>query len=84
MGKEGGPGPGMFGKANLRTKILDFRGFDSREIMISRGGTLMPVGNLPEILSRRILVGVILKVGVILVGRWAWAPAGPCGRGPAR
>ena len=46
--------------ANLRTMILDFRGFDSSIILGLRGGILMPIGNLPEILSQRILVGIIL------------------------
>ena len=54
------------GWANLRTKILDFRGFHSSRILISRGGTLMSLGNLPESLSQRILVGIILvgRLGV--------------------
>ena len=58
-------GMGM-GTANLRTKILDFRGFDSGRILISRGGILMSVGDFPEVLSQRILVGIILvgRLGV--------------------
>ena len=50
--------------ANLRTKILDFRGFDPSRISILRGGILMSMGNFPgklessslsrEILSREI------------------------------
>ena len=53
-------------RANLRTKILDFRGFDSSRILILRGGILMSIGNFPEILSQRILVGIILvgRLGV--------------------
>ena len=39
--------------ANLRTKILDFRGFDSSRILILRGGILISIGNFPESLSRR-------------------------------
>ena len=35
--------------ANLRTKILDFRGFDSSRILIVRGGILMSIGDFPEI-----------------------------------
>ena len=61
--------------ANLRTKILDFRGFDSSRILIVRGGILMCVGNCPEVLSQRILVGIILvgRLGVPLVRRTlAW------------
>ena len=42
--------------ANLRTKILDFRGFDSSIILISMGGILRPTGNFPEVLSQAILV----------------------------
>ena len=34
--------------ANLRTKILDFRGFDSSRILISSGGILRCTGDLPE------------------------------------
>ena len=44
-------------RPNLRTKILDFRGFYSSRILISRGGIPRDV---PEILSERILVGIIL------------------------
>ena len=44
--------------ANLRTKILDFRGFGSGIVFMLRGGTPMPIGNFLEIL-----------VGIILVGR---------------
>ena len=42
--------------ANLRTKILDFRGFDSNIILILRGGILMSVGDFLEIVSQAILV----------------------------
>ena len=35
--------------ANLRTKILDFRGFDSSIILISMGGIPRPIGIFPEI-----------------------------------
>ena len=45
--------------ANLRTKILDFRGFDSRIILILRGGVLMSIGDFPESLSQQILAGTI-------------------------
>ena len=53
--------------ANLRTKILDVRGFDSNIILNSRGGILMSMGNFMEILSQQILVGVILvgRLGVL-------------------
>ena len=46
--------------ANLRTEILDFRGFDPSRILILRGGTLMSIGNFPESLRRAIFVGIIL------------------------
>ena len=46
--------------ANLRTKILDFRGFAASRILSLRGGILLPTGNFPEMLNRRILAGVIL------------------------
>ena len=46
--------------ANLRTKIVDFGGVDSSVAFILRGGMLMPIGDFPETLSQRILVGIIL------------------------
>ena len=45
--------------ASLRTKILDFRGFDSSIILSLRGGIPRPIGNFPESLSQAILVGEI-------------------------
>ena len=42
--------------ANLRTKLLDFRGFDSSIILILRCGILMSIENLPDFLSQQILV----------------------------
>ena len=53
--------------ANLRTKILDFRGFDSSKISMLRGEILRPIGNVPESLRRRISIGIIL-VGRLGVG----------------
>ena len=54
--------------ANLRTKILDFRGIDSSRILIVRGGILKSIGNFPERLSQQILVGIILvgRLGVVI------------------
>ena len=46
--------------ANLCTKILDFRGFDSSRILILRGGILMSIGQFPESSSQTILAGIIL------------------------
>ena len=46
--------------ANLRTKILDFRGFDSSRVFILRDGIPRPIVDLPESLSRVILAGTIL------------------------
>ena len=46
--------------ANLRTKILDFRGFDSSRILILRSGIPMSRGDFPEALNQLILVWVIL------------------------
>ena len=37
--------------ANLRTKILDFRGLDSSRTLMLRGGILMSTGNVLESLS---------------------------------
>ena len=45
--------------ANLRTKILDFRGFDSSRLFILRGGIVMLIGDFPESLSQQLLVGII-------------------------
>ena len=42
--------------ANLRTKILDFRGFDPNMTLISRGGIPMSADNFRASLSQRILV----------------------------
>ena len=46
--------------ANLHTSIMDFRGVDSSRILILRGGIPRPMGDLPESLSRAILVRIIL------------------------
>ena len=46
--------------ANLRTKILDFRGFDSSIILILRGDILMSMGNFLDMLSQGILAGITL------------------------
>ena len=43
------------GTANLRTRILDFGGFDSSIILILRGGILMSIGDFPESLRQAIL-----------------------------
>ena len=55
--------------ANLRTKIMDVRGFDSSRFVISRGGIPRPTGNFPESLSRAILAGRFLvgRLGVIYI-----------------
>ena len=42
------------------TETLDFGGFDSSMISMSRGGIPISVGSLPEVLSRRVLAGTIL------------------------
>ena len=57
---------GWMHTANLRTKILNFRGFDSSRILIRRGGILMSIGNFPDSLRYQILVGIILvgRLGV--------------------
>ena len=55
--------------ANLPAKIVDFRGFDSSIILILRGGILMSIGEFPESLSQRILVGISL-VGRLGVPAW--------------
>ena len=49
--------------ANLRTKILDFRGFHSSRILILRGGIPRPIRDSPESLSQAILAWMML-VGI--------------------
>ena len=41
-------------------KILDVKGFDASTTLSSRDEMIMPIGNMPESLSRRILVGIFL------------------------
>ena len=52
--------------ANLRTKILYFRGLDSSVILILKGGIFMSIGNSPERLSKQIYVGIVFvgRLGV--------------------
>ena len=66
--------------ANLCTKTLDFRGFDSSVISMLRGGTLVFKGNSPEIMSRAILAGIILegRLGVRRRAILGHSFAGPC------
>ena len=54
--------------ANIRTKILEFRGFDSSRIVMLRGGIPRPLGNFPESLSQQILAWRFL-VGRLAVVR---------------
>ena len=49
--------------ANLRTKLLGVRGFESSITLILRGGVPRPVGYFPESLTQA------MSVGVMLVGR---------------
>ena len=46
--------------ADLRTNVLDFRGFDSSIILVLRGGSPRPIWNFLESLSQAILVGIML------------------------
>ena len=57
--------------ANLRVKILDFRGFDSSKILIFSSGILVSIGISPEVVLRQEIL-----VGIILVGRFG-ADAAP-------
>ena len=52
--------------ANLPTSIAGFRGFDSRVILILRGGILRYIGDFPECLSQAMLAGIMLvgRLGV--------------------
>ena len=56
--------------ANLRTKILDLRGFDPSIISIVGGGILMLIVRFPEMLSREVFVGIVnisREIGCTLV-----------------
>ena len=61
-------GDGAGATANLRTNIMDFRGFDSSIILIIRDGILVSIGDFPESLSQAILVRIMLvgRLGVVL------------------
>ena len=52
---------------DLRTNIMDFRGFDSSISLVIRGGIIMSLGDVPESLSQAILVGIMLlgRLGVL-------------------
>ena len=62
--------------ANLRTRILYFGGFDSSIILISKGVILMSIGDLPEMSSQQILVGIIKNSREI--GRSIWVVEDQC------
>ena len=53
--------------ANLRTKILDFTGFDAIRILMVTGGMFMSVDNFLKVVSQQILAGIILveRLGVV-------------------
>ena len=48
---------------------MDFGGFDSSTMLISRGGILISIGHFPESLSQAMLVGTMLvgRLGVVVV-----------------
>ena len=54
--------------ANLRTNIMDFRGFDSSVILLVKGGIPRRIGDFREVLSQVVLVG-IMSVGRLGVHR---------------
>ena len=62
--------------ANLRTNILDFSGFDSSIMSISRASIFRPTGDLPESLCQAMLVGINLvgRLGVSVLAneRLGW------------
>ena len=66
----GRPGGRDLYTASLRTKILDFGGFDAGRILILRGGIPRPIGNFLESLSQAILAGILL-VGRLGVARYS-------------
>ena len=51
---------------NLPTNIMDFRGFESSVILIVRGGILMSIGDVPEVLSQAILVGTTIYIYIYI------------------
>ena len=53
--------------ANLRTKILDFRGFDSGRTLISRGGMLMSMGDFPGSFESTIIIITIIIIQMIMI-----------------
>ena len=52
---------------NLPTNIVGFRGLDSSIMLFARGGILMSIGDIPESLTRAMLVGTMLvgRLGVV-------------------
>ena len=50
--------------ANVPTNIAGFRGFDSSQFLISRGGVPRPIGNFPESSSQAMLGGIMLVGGL--------------------
>ena len=62
--------PLQLSRANLRTNIMEFRGFDSNIILSLRGGIPRPTWNFPESLTQAILVGEMLvgRLGVSALG----------------
>ena len=62
--------------ANPPTNIVDFGGFDSSIILISRGGIPRPIGDFPQCLSQAMLVGIMSvgRLGVQLAARWQRGP----------
>ena len=71
--------------ASLRTKILDFRGFDSSITLILRRGILRSIGNFPETLTQQILVGRFLigRLGLVPCSKLLQALQMSCKRAPS-
>ena len=70
VGRQVGESASRRATASLPTKILDFWGFDSSRILISRDGIPRPIVDFQEHLSQAILVGMILvgELGVVSRG----------------
>ena len=49
---------------------MDFKGFDSSTVLISRGGISRPIGNFPESLTRAMLVGTMLEGRLGVFSSW--------------
>ena len=52
--------------ANLRSRILNVRGFDSSRVLMPRGGIPRSIWDFPEIMIQRILAGVYTYIYIYI------------------